>query len=104
MTMPLSSWYVALVGQLRRQMGFSHWLHMEGTKETLTKGYFPFSICLTQVRNTPSGTSISALHATEHAWHPVHRRRSTTIPYLTPVAIAIPALEELNCAYLLNSP
>jgi hypothetical protein len=33
-------------------------------------------------RSPQEGTLFSVRHATVHAWHPVHRSRSITIPHL----------------------
>ena len=43
-------------------------------------GNAPVSMYFTQVRKTPSGTSFSSLHATVHAWQPMHLRWSITKP------------------------
>ena len=43
-------------------------------------GNVPFSMYLTQVRLTPSGTECSALHATVQAWHPMQTRLSIANP------------------------
>ena len=43
----------------------------------------PESTYFTQVRNCPTGTSCSVLHATVHAWHPMQVRWSIAKPYFT---------------------
>ena len=48
--------------------------------ERRVSGNSPCSIHFTQVRNEPSGTSFSALHATVQAWQPMHASWSSTKP------------------------
>src|ERR1044071_3622977 len=71
---------IAPVGHAFRQGASSQWLHSTGTKWRRACGYLPSSTYFTVSRKTPSGTSYSALHATEHAWQPMHVRRSMSIP------------------------
>ena len=66
----------AVVGQISTQGASSQWLQRVTWKVRRVSGKTPFSTYLTQVRATPSGTSCSALHATEQAWQPMHRRLS----------------------------
>src|SRR5690349_10730108 len=79
-TIPSLREYMALVGQIFTHGAFSHWLQRSTAKWRLTSGKTPFSTFLTQVRKLPSGTSFSDLHATEHAWHPMQRSWSMTLP------------------------
>jgi len=44
------------------------------------RGKDPVSMCFTQVRKTPSGTSFSDLQATVQAWQPMQRVWSSTKP------------------------
>ncbi len=66
----------AVVGQISTQGASWQWLQRVTWKVRRVSGNAPFSMYLTQVRATPTGTSCSVLHATEQAWHPMHRRLS----------------------------
>src|SRR5579863_255599 len=72
---------MALVGQISVHGESSQWLHRITPKWREVWGNSPFSMCLTQVRKTPTGTWCSSLHATVQAWHPIHRSWSITNPY-----------------------
>ena len=58
----------------------SQWLHRSTAKWRLVAGNAPFSMYLTQVRFTPTGTSCSSLQATVQAWQPMQRFWSMTNP------------------------
>src|SRR5207245_3742110 len=60
----------------------SQWLQRRTRKYRRWFGNGPRSMYFTQVRNAPSGTRFSSLHATVHAWQPMHLRWSITKPYL----------------------
>ena len=79
-TMPSSRRKRALVGQMVMQGASSQWLHRSTRKCRRLSGKVPLSTYLTQVRNSPSGTPFSALHATVQAWQPIHVRWSMTKP------------------------
>jgi hypothetical protein len=63
---------MARVGQIVTQGGFAHWLQRCTRKWRRVFGNSPFSTYFTQVRNTPSGTWFSDLHAVVQAWQPMH--------------------------------
>ena len=65
-----------MVGQISMQGASSQWLQRVTVNVRRVSGNSPFSTYLTQVRATPRGTSCSTLHATEHAWQPMHFRLS----------------------------
>jgi hypothetical protein len=75
-TIPSRRLKSAVVGQISTQGASSQWLQRVTWKVRRVSGKTPFSTYLTQVRATPSGTSCSALQATEHAWQPMQRRLS----------------------------
>ena len=75
-TIPSRRLNSAVVGQISTQGASSQWLQRVTWKVRRVSGKTPFSTYLTQVRATPSGTSCSALQATEQAWQPMQRRLS----------------------------
>src|SRR5262249_26160529 len=79
-TSPFSTRMIAPVGHALRHGASSQWLQSTGMKWRVALGYVPSSTYFTVSRNTPRGTSNSALHATEQAWHPIHVRKSINIP------------------------
>src|SRR5690606_41073313 len=88
-TMPSGRRKSADVGQISTQGASSQWLQRSTEKCREVWGNVPVSMYLTQVRSTPSGTLCSALHATVHAWHPMHvswsiRKPSRVICVATP--------------------
>lgn len=78
-TMPSSRWKLAPVGQTRTQLGWSQWWHCSGSKEARRRGKAPLRSALIQLRNTPRGTSFSALQATTQALQSMHFLESRTI-------------------------
>src|SRR6185436_1371529 len=74
----------ALTGQMSTHGAASQWLQRSTVKCRLTAGNVPLSTYLTHVRNFPSGTSFSDLHATVQAWQPMHLRWSMTKPNCLP--------------------
>src|SRR5438552_8915774 len=80
-TMPLSRRNKAVTGQIVMHGASSQWLHLSTEKNRRVSGNSPFSMYFTQVLNVPRGTSFSDLHATVHAWQPMHFRWSMTKPY-----------------------
>src|SRR5581483_3802415 len=81
-TMPSGRLWSATVGQISTHGASSQCWHRSIVKYRRVLGKVPFSTYLTQVRNTPSGTSFSDLQATVQAWQPMHLRWSMTNPYL----------------------
>src|SRR5262245_50923628 len=81
-TMPSSRLNSALVGQILTHGASVQWLQRITAKSRGESGNVPESTYFTQVRNWPSGISCSVLHATVHAWHPMHVRWSMAKPYL----------------------
>src|SRR5690625_1447974 len=81
-TMPSSRLNSALVGQIFTHGASVQWLHRITPKSRAVSGYSPESTYLTHVRNWPTGTSCSVLHATVQAWQPMHVRWSIANPYL----------------------
>src|SRR5262249_15170889 len=79
-TSPFSTRMIAPVGHALRHGASSQWLQSTGMKWRVALGYVPSSTYFTVSRNTPRGTSNSALHATEQAWHPIHVRKSINMP------------------------
>jgi len=71
-TMPSDRLYKADVGQIVTHGASVQWLHRMTENDRLVSGQVPFSTYLTHVRFTPSGTWCSVLHATVHAWQPMH--------------------------------
>lgn len=65
--MPSSRLKSAPVGQMATHGASVQWLQRRTEKNLLVTGQVPFSMYLTQVRLTPSGTSCSVLHATVQA-------------------------------------
>src|SRR5689334_9703417 len=82
-TMPSSRLNSALVGQIFTHGASVQWLQRITPKSRRESGKVPESTYFTQVRNCPSGTWCSVLHATVQAWHPMHVRWSIAKPYLT---------------------
>ena len=66
-TSPSGRWYIAVTGQTSTHGGSSQWLHRSTAKCRFTSGNVPTSTFFTQVRNAPTGTSFSDLHAVVHA-------------------------------------
>src|SRR3954451_23276763 len=89
-TIPLSRWKSALVGQIVTHGALSQWLQRITAKCRLTSGNEPDSMYFTHVRLTPSGTSCSALHATVHAWQPMHVSWSIRNPYRVMWLVVLP--------------
>ncbi len=58
----------------------SQWLQRITEKARRECGKAPFSMYLTHVRLTPTGTSCSDLQATVQAWQPMQRRLSIMNP------------------------
>src|SRR5436309_16067105 len=71
----------AVTGQMVTHGAHSQWLQRITVKSRRLLGKVPFSMYLTQVRSTPTGTWCSLLHATVQAWQPMHLRLSITKPY-----------------------
>lgn len=72
--MPSSRLNRAFVGQILTHGASVQWLHRITAKSRVLFGNTPWSTYFTQVRNCPTGTSCSVLHATVHAWQPMHVR------------------------------
>ena len=66
-TMPSSRLYSAFVGQIATHGASVQWLQRITPKSRVLFGNVPLSTYFTQVRNCPTGTSCSVLHATVHA-------------------------------------
>lgn len=66
-TMPSSRLNNAVVGQIVTQGASVQWLQRITPIDRSVSGNVPESTYLTQVRNCPSGTSCSVLHATVQA-------------------------------------
>src|SRR6516162_8445619 len=79
-TTPSARRYRAVTGQMVTQGAHSQWLQRITVKNRRLLGNSPFSMYLTQVRSTPTGTWCSLLHATVQAWQPIHLRLSITKP------------------------
>jgi hypothetical protein len=78
-TIPSGRWMEAPTGHTVTHIGFSQLLQTAGRKYSLAAGYLPFSTFLTQLLQTPSGTSFSLLQATAQVLHPMHFRRSISM-------------------------
>jgi hypothetical protein len=68
------------VGQIVTHGALSQWLQRRTEKYRRVLGHSPRSTYFTQVRNAPTGTWFSSLHATVQAWQPMHLRWSMTNP------------------------
>lgn len=66
-TIPSSRLNSACVGQIFTHGASVQWLHRITPKDRVVSGNSPLSTYFTQVRNCPTGTSFSVLHATVHA-------------------------------------
>ena len=66
-TIPSSRLNSAWVGQIFRHGASVQWLHRITPNERVVSGNVPLSTYLTHVRNWPTGTSCSVLHATVQA-------------------------------------
>src|SRR6266511_2056900 len=83
-TRPSGRWYIAVTGQIATHGGSAQWLQRSTAKCRRTAGNVPTSTFFTHVRNTPTGTSFSDLHAVVQAWHPMHLVCSITHAYVVP--------------------
>src|SRR5690606_41238695 len=79
-TIPSGRFSSARTGQIVTHGAFVHWLQRSTAKCRRTCGKVPISVYFTQVRKLPTGTWFSDLHATVHAWQPMHLRWSMTNP------------------------
>src|SRR4051794_22276592 len=79
-TMPSSRVNKAFVGQIFTHGASVQWLQRMTAKSRVDVGNVPRSTYFTQVRNCPTGTSCSVLHATVQAWQPMHVRWSIANP------------------------
>src|SRR5438067_10402731 len=79
-TMPSGRLCRAVTGQMVTHGAHSQWLQRITVNSRRLLGKAPFSMYLTQVRSTPTGTWCSLLHATVQAWQPMHLRLSMTNP------------------------
>src|SRR5579875_822551 len=82
-TMPSSRLNNAFVGQIATQGASVQWLHRSTPKARAEVGHCPLSMYFTHVRNCPTGTWCSVLHATVQAWQPMQVRWSMAKPYRT---------------------
>ena len=81
--MPSSRRTLAPVGQASTHAGFSHCTHAFGTyARPLSPACVPHSYTSRLFHDTPGRWLFCIWHATTHAPHPAHRRRSMAIPYL----------------------
>src|SRR5262249_33311773 len=81
----------AVTGQMVTQGGHSQWLQRMTVNNRRLLGKDPFSMYLTQVRSTPTGTWCSLLQATVQAWQPMHLRLSIRKPNLGMVCVFLPS-------------
>src|SRR5437870_3243394 len=79
-TMPSFLVKSAVTGQISTHGASAQWLQRMTENSLRVSGNVPFSIYLTHVRLTPTGTSCSALQATVQAWQPIHFRLSIMKP------------------------
>jgi hypothetical protein len=79
-TIPSERLWSADVGQIATHGASVQWLHRMIENDRMVSGHVPFSTYFTHVRLTPSGTWCSVLHATVHAWQPMHDVWSITNP------------------------
>jgi hypothetical protein len=70
----------AETGHISTHGASAQWLQRITENSRRVFGKVPFSMYLTHVRLTPTGTSCSALHATVQAWQPMHFRLSIMNP------------------------
>src|SRR5579875_1001017 len=79
-TIPSERLNSALVGQIATHGASVQWLQRITPNAREDDGHSPRSMYFTQVRNWPTGTWCSVLHATVQAWQPIQVRWSMAKP------------------------